>query len=127
MKTLLSEVEFIYWQDMFHSRFLNVQAYDCRNILSKATGNKNYLETRCWADSCNTAYTISMIIHLGYINELVRYPVKPMAGISTESAFLGWRGLQGDRRFAFRRPNNNSGFPWLTASRLPGETQAWNF
>jgi uncharacterized protein YcbX len=27
--------------------------------------------------------------------------------------------LQGDRRFAFRRLNDNSGFPWLTASRLP--------
>jgi hypothetical protein len=65
------------------------------------------------------AYAISMIIHLGYIHELVRYPVKSMAGISTDSAFLGWHGLQGDRRFAFRRLNDNSGFPWLTASRLP--------
>jgi hypothetical protein len=45
MKTLLSEVEFTYWQDMFHSRFWNGQAYDCRNILSQATGNKNYFET----------------------------------------------------------------------------------
>jgi uncharacterized protein YcbX len=43
-----------------------------------------------------------------------------MAGIATDSAFLGWHGLQGDRRFAFRRVNDNSGFPWLTASRLPG-------
>lgn len=42
-----------------------------------------------------------------------------MAGVATESAFLGWHGLQGDRRFAFRRLNDNSGFPWLTASRLP--------
>lgn len=60
-----------------------------------------------------------MIIHLGYIHELVRYPVKSMAGVPTDSAFLGWHGLQGDRRFAFRRLNDNSGFPWLTASRLP--------
>jgi uncharacterized protein YcbX len=60
-----------------------------------------------------------MIIHLGYIHQLVRYPVKSMAGVATESAFLGWHGLQGDRRFAFRRLNDNSGFPWLTASRLP--------
>jgi len=60
-----------------------------------------------------------MIIHLGYIHELVRYPVKSMAGISTDSAFLGWHGLQGDRRFAFRRLDEKSGFPWLTASRLP--------
>src|SRR6185369_2003680 len=28
-------------------------------------------------------------------------------------------GFQGDRRFAFRRVNDNSGFPWLSASRLP--------
>jgi uncharacterized protein YcbX len=42
-----------------------------------------------------------------------------MAGIATNSAFLGWHGLQGDRRFAFRRLGDNSGFPWLTASRLP--------
>ena len=60
-----------------------------------------------------------MIIHLGHIHELVRYPVKSMAGMPTDSAFLGWHGLQGDRRFAFRRLNDKSGFPWLTASRLP--------
>ncbi len=60
-----------------------------------------------------------MIIHLGCVQELVRYPVKSMAGIAMGSAFLGWHGLQGDRRFAFRRLNDNSGFPWLSASRLP--------
>lgn len=60
-----------------------------------------------------------MIIHLGHVHQLVRYPVKSMAGVATNSAFLGWHGLQGDRRFAFRRLNDNSGFPWLTASRLP--------
>jgi uncharacterized protein YcbX len=60
------------------------------------------------------------MIHVGYVRELVRYPVKSMAGVATQSAFLGWHGLQGDRRFAFRRLNDNSGFPWLTASRLPG-------
>ena len=42
-----------------------------------------------------------------------------MAGVATKSAFLGWHGLQGDRRFAFRRLHDNSGFPWLSASRLP--------
>jgi uncharacterized protein YcbX len=60
-----------------------------------------------------------MIIHLGHVHELVRYPIKSMAGVATHSAFLGWHGLQGDRRFAFRRLNDKSGFPWLTASRLP--------
>lgn len=60
-----------------------------------------------------------MIIKLGHVHELVRYPVKSMAGVPASSAFLGWHGLHGDRRFAFRRLNDNSGFPWLSASRLP--------
>jgi uncharacterized protein YcbX len=60
-----------------------------------------------------------LVKHLGYVCELVRYPVKSMAGTATESAFLGWHGLDGDRRFAFRRLGDDSGFPWLTASRLP--------
>ena len=42
-----------------------------------------------------------------------------MAGVAATSAFLGWHGFQGDRRFGFRRLDDNSGFPWLTASRLP--------
>jgi len=60
-----------------------------------------------------------MVIQIGYVHELVRYPVKSMAGAPTQSAFLGWHGLQGDRRFAFRRLNDVTGFPWLSASRLP--------
>ena len=60
-----------------------------------------------------------MISRIGHVYGLVRYPVKSMAGIATQSAFLGWHGLQGDRRFAFRRMNDKSGFPWLSASRLP--------
>ncbi|HEV7768123.1 MAG TPA: MOSC domain-containing protein [Thermoanaerobaculia bacterium] len=60
-----------------------------------------------------------MTIEVGRICELVRYPVKSMAGTPTESAFLGWHGLKGDRRFAFRRLGDDSGFPWLAASRFP--------
>ena len=56
---------------------------------------------------------------IGHVRELVRYPIKSMAGTTTESAFLGWHGLNGDRRFAFRRIGDQSGFPWLSASRLP--------
>ena len=59
-----------------------------------------------------------MINEIGRVCELVRYPVKSMAGIVTESAFLGWHGLDGDRRFAFRRMGNEGGFPWLSASRI---------
>jgi uncharacterized protein YcbX len=60
-----------------------------------------------------------MISELGRINELFRYPVKSMAGTSVGSAMLGWHGLDGDRRLAFRRLSDTSGFPWLSASRLP--------
>ena len=59
------------------------------------------------------------MIHIGHVREIVRYPIKSMAGLPTDSAFVGWHGLEGDRRFAFRRINDKSGFPWLTASRLP--------
>lgn len=58
------------------------------------------------------------MIHVGRVCEIVRYPVKSMAGIATPSAFLGWYGLDGDRRFAYRRVGDASGMPWLTASRL---------
>ena len=60
-----------------------------------------------------------MLKPIGHICELVRYPIKSMAGVPTESALLGWHGLDGDRRFAFRRIGDQSGFPWLSASRLP--------
>jgi hypothetical protein len=42
-----------------------------------------------------------------------------MGGESLEEADLGWHGLDGDRRLAFRRLDDRRGFPWLTASRLP--------
>src|SRR5438477_1143758 len=58
------------------------------------------------------------MIEVGRVCELVRYPVKSMAGNVTESAFLGWHGLDGDRRFAFRRLGDDNGFPWLSASRV---------
>jgi uncharacterized protein YcbX len=59
------------------------------------------------------------MIRIGHVRELVRYPVKSMAGTATDSAYLGWHGLNGDRRFAFRRVGDDNGFPWLTASRHP--------
>lgn len=56
---------------------------------------------------------------IGVIAALFRYPVKSMAGESLDSADLGWHGLDGDRRLAFRRLEDRGGFPWLTASKLP--------
>ena len=60
-----------------------------------------------------------MPIKVGEVEALFRYPVKSMSGELLEAAELGWHGLDGDRRLAFRRVDDRSGFPWLTASRLP--------
>src|SRR5947209_16436134 len=56
---------------------------------------------------------------IGTVREIHRYPVKSMAGESQRAAAIGWHGLEGDRRFAFRRMGDASGFPWLTAGKLP--------
>jgi uncharacterized protein YcbX len=42
-----------------------------------------------------------------------------MAGESLDVARLGWHGIEGDRRLAFRRLSDKSELPWLTASKLP--------
>jgi uncharacterized protein YcbX len=42
-----------------------------------------------------------------------------MSGELLEVADLGWHGLDGDRRLAFRRADDRGGFPWLTATKLP--------
>lgn len=60
-----------------------------------------------------------MPIEIGQVEAIFRYPVKSMRGERLEVARLGWHGLDGDRRLAFRRMNDRSGFPWLTASKLP--------
>ncbi len=60
-----------------------------------------------------------MPIKIGEVEALYRYPVKSMMGESLDVADLGWHGLDGDRRLAFRRADDRGGFPWLTASKLP--------
>lgn len=60
-----------------------------------------------------------MPIQVGEVAALYRYPVKSMAGEPLAAVDLGWHGLTGDRRLAFRRVDDRSGFPWLTASKLP--------
>jgi uncharacterized protein YcbX len=60
-----------------------------------------------------------MAIELGRISGIFRYPIKSMGGERLESAKIGWHGLEGDRRLAFRRLADRGAFPWLTASRLP--------
>ena len=60
-----------------------------------------------------------MLIEIGQVEAIFRYPVKSMRGEALEAANLGWHGLEGDRRLAFRRMADRSGMPWLTASKLP--------
>ncbi len=60
-----------------------------------------------------------MRIEIGQVEAIFRYPVKSMGGERLEDAELGWHGLEGDRRLAFRRMDDRSGMPWLTASKLP--------
>ena len=60
-----------------------------------------------------------MPIEIGQIEAIFRYPVKSMRGEPLDTATLGWYGLDGDRRFAFRRLDERGGLPWLTASKLP--------
>jgi uncharacterized protein YcbX/catechol 2,3-dioxygenase-like lactoylglutathione lyase family enzyme len=61
----------------------------------------------------------NMPIEIGQVEAIFRYPVKSMRGERLEAAKLGWHGLEGDRRLAFRRIDDGSGFPWLSASKLP--------
>lgn len=60
-----------------------------------------------------------MPFKIGEVEALFRYPVKSMGGEPMDAADLGWHGLDGDRRLAFRRIDDRGGSPWLTATRLP--------
>lgn len=60
-----------------------------------------------------------MRTELGQIEAIYRYPVKSMGGERLTAATLGWHGLAGDRRFALRRMDLHSDYPWLSASKLP--------
>ena len=60
-----------------------------------------------------------MLTEIGQVEAIFRYPVKSMGGERLEVAKMGWHGLDGDRRLAFRRIDDRSGFPWLSASQLP--------
>jgi uncharacterized protein YcbX len=57
-------------------------------------------------------------IEIGQVEAIFRYPVKSMGGERLEAAELGWQGLEGDRRLAFRRIEDRGGFPFLTAGKL---------
>ena len=60
-----------------------------------------------------------MQVEIGRVEGIFRYPVKSMGGERLDAVQLGWHGIDGDRRLAFRRMEDRSGFPWLTAGKLP--------
>lgn len=57
---------------------------------------------------------------LGRVLEIVRYPVKSMAGERMPVAEMDWQGLEGDRQYGLVRRRNTTRFPWLTARDLSG-------
>jgi len=58
-----------------------------------------------------------MPIKIGQVEALFRYPVKSMSGEPLEVAELGWHGLDGDRRLAFREPAAQDREKGLSTSR----------
>lgn len=60
---------------------------------------------------------------LATVQALYRYPVKSMAGEALLEAQVGWHGIAGDRRYAFVRDEDRSGFPWLTIRQVPAMTR----
>ena len=77
------------------------------------------VRSTCAAETWYVGRTSDMPVKIGEVEALYRYPVKSMAGESLDVTDLGWHGLEGDRRLAFRRAEDRGGFPWLTASKLP--------
>lgn len=62
---------------------------------------------------------MNMPVEIGHVEAIFRYPVKSMRGEPLEVADVGWHGINGDRRLAFRRMEERGGFPWLNAGRFP--------
>jgi uncharacterized protein YcbX len=58
---------------------------------------------------------------VGRVAALFRYPVKSMAAEPLDAVEVSWHGLEGDRRWAFVRPDSaGMGFPWLTLRQNNG-------
>lgn len=57
---------------------------------------------------------------VGRVAALWRYPVKSMGAEALHEVDVSWKGLAGDRRWAFIRDGMvRSGFPWLTIRERP--------
>lgn len=58
-------------------------------------------------------------LEVGVVRGIYRYPVKSLAGEPIQESWIGWHGVEGDRRFAFVKQNSRRGFPWFTARDNP--------
>jgi uncharacterized protein YcbX len=56
---------------------------------------------------------------IGIVTELWIHPVKSMEGESRNDMWAGWHGASGDRRYAFVREGDTSGFPFFTMRDAP--------
>src|SRR6516164_11250706 len=62
----------------------------------------------------------AVMMVVGRVARLWRYPVKSMAAEALDGVEVSWAGLSGDRRWAFIRAGQvRSGFPWLTIREKP--------
>jgi uncharacterized protein len=97
---------------------------DPRKLPNPVTETTRPRSLRKGEPSIDTAATERFVeqavrMEVGRISAIYRYPIKSMAGTRLDSARIGWHGVEGDRRLAFRRLAERGPFPWLTASRLP--------
>src|SRR4029453_18046815 len=83
-----------------------------------STFGGHFLAATRGAEPITSPLSVRMPVTIGEVEALFRYPVKSMRGEALDDAALGWHGIDGDRRFAFRRVDERGGFPWLSASRL---------
>ena len=60
-----------------------------------------------------------MTIEIGQVEAIFRYRVKSMAGERVEVANMGWHGIEGDRRLAFRRRRSEAAFLGLLQASCP--------
>jgi uncharacterized protein YcbX len=60
-----------------------------------------------------------MPIEIGHVEAIFRYPVKSMGGERLDAANLGWHGLDGDRRLAFRRIDDLRSGSQMAGSTVP--------
>jgi uncharacterized protein YcbX len=65
---------------------------------------------------------VNMSEIIATVAELFVYPIKSMAGVSVQEAYVGLDGILGDRQYSFVRSDQaaRNSFPWMTARQSAG-------